>query len=344
MENEPQKLNTNLFAQAMARLGFTPLGILGLGILATLPLVPPFNQEYLIRWLIMGCMMGAAAIAFDFSGGIIAVVNFGYMAFFGLGAYASGLVALHWRLPPWFIMFAGGLSSGVLGFLVGAVTLRLRGMMIMCFTWFVGLALMGLATKMVTVTRGPRGLLCPPLYPDASNLPYFYTILVMSLVTYVVLSGIVRSHIGLAFRAIGQNMEGARTSGVNPLRYRMLNFTLSCAFAGWIGAFYAHFYTVVTPDLLSTAKTVEVLVIAYIGGRASLWGGLAVAVPFVFGMELIRSSLIALPGLNLILYGLFLILIMLYYPGGAAQVYNLYIRDSRFIWLRKLATTPGRSK
>ncbi len=89
----------------------------------------------------------------------------------------------------------------------------------------------------------------------------------MMLVVYIVLKRVVASPVGLAFRAIGQNMEAARTSGINPTRYRIINFTLSCAFAGWLGGFYAHYYGVLMPDVMSTAKTIEVLVVAYIGGR-----------------------------------------------------------------------------
>ena len=334
-----EQTNADPGPRVWEKLGFSPLGLAALAALALLPFIPPFNQEYLIRWLIMACTLGAAAMAFDFSGGYIAVINFGFMGYFGLGAYTSGLAAIHWGWPPMLAMLAGALMAGLLGFLSGAVSLRLRGMMILCFTWFIGLALMGLATKLVDLTNGPRGLLCPPLYKDAGNLPYFYTILVMLLISYLILNAIVRSHIGLAFRAIGQNMEAARTSGISPLKFRILNFSLSCAIAGWIGGFYAHYYQVVTPELLSTGKTVEVLVIAYIGGRASLWGGAAAAVPFILGMEIIRSSLSHLPGLNLVLYGLFLILVMIYYPGGLAQVFELHVRNSRFPWVRRLAGT-----
>ena len=77
---------------------------------------------------------------------------------------------------------------------------------------------------------------------------------------------------------------------------------------------------------MHTAKTVEVLAVAYIGGRGSLWGGAVVAFPFIFAMELVRSSLSNLPGLNLVIYGMMLILIMIYYPGGFAQLFNTFMR------------------
>jgi len=336
MENGEQKREMNPLERVLDLACVTPAGAIAIGILAILPLIPPFNQEYLIRWLIAGAIVGAAAISFDLSGGYINVVNFGYMAFFGLGGYTSSLLSIHFGIPPWLGMFLGMIPPAIVGFLTGLLSLRLRGMFAICFTWFFGLAMMGIATKWVSLTRGPLGLRCPRLLDTASNLPYFYIILAMLLVTYIVLKWLVRSPMGLAFRAIGQNMEAAQTSGINPTRYRIINFTVSCAFAGWIGGFYAHYYTILTPELMSTSKTVEVLVVAYIGGRMSLWGGAFVAFPFTYAMEMIRSSLSELPGINLIIYGLFLILVMIFYPGGAAQLYRVYVVPSKNRFIQML--------
>jgi branched-chain amino acid transport system permease protein len=131
-----------------------------------------------------------------------------------------------------------------------------------------------------------------------------------------------KSHIGLAFRAMGQNYDAACASGINPTRYRVLNFTVSSMFAGWLGGFYAHYLGSLTPDsIMDTSKTIEILAIAYIGGRGSLWGGIVVAFPMVFLMELIRSHS-GMPGLQFVIYGVLLILVMIYYPLGIAGVFQ----------------------
>ena len=122
--------------------------------------------------------------------------------------------------------------------------------------------------------------------------------------------------------AIGQNMEAARTSGINPTYYRIMNFTISCALSGMLGGFYAHYYGILTPDLLHTSKTVEVLTVSYLGGRGTLWPCAAFAFPFIIWVELLRSNLTHFPGLNLFFYGLCLILVMLYYPKGFAGLYE----------------------
>ena len=313
-------------AKYLDYLCLTPLGAIGFLILIIVPLIPPFNQDYLLRWFILAAIMGAGSMAFDFSAGYIAVVNFGFAAFVGLGAYTSAITAVRWGIPLPVAMLCGALASALLGLFTGAISLRMRGMFAICLTWFIGIALMGLDIKMVWLTRGMLGLQVPYFFPsDVSNLYYWYPVLGLSLMTWFILKRIARSHMGLAFKAIGQNMDAAKTSGINPTRYRIINFTVSCALAGWVGAFYAHFIGILTPDFLHTAKTVEFLVIAYIGGRGTLWGGFAVAFPFIWFTEMLRSNFDYLPGINLLIYGLMLILIMIFYAGGMAQFFQYLV-------------------
>jgi branched-chain amino acid transport system permease protein len=316
--------------EGLRRIGFSPLGAVMFLLLILLPLVPPFNQEHMIRWLIMGAFLGAQAIAFDFTAGYINVVNFGFAAILGLGAYTSAIltntapfIIIQPGLPPWITIWIGALVAGVVGFLLGLLTLRLRGIYAAIMSWFVGIALMGIARNLTSITRGSLGYHPVSLLETTENLPYFYVILGMLLVIYVTLRLVVNSNYGLAFKAIGQNVDAARASGINPTKYKVFNFTLSAFFAGWLGGFYAHYFGSLTPmTLMHTSKTVEVLAIAYIGGRGSLWGGAAVAFPFVFLIEALRSNFTELPGLHLVLYGVLLIVVMIYYPTGFAGLYQ----------------------
>jgi branched-chain amino acid transport system permease protein len=328
MEME-RRVNNGVWGTVVAGLngiGFSPLGALGmLGILA-LPFVPPFDQEHLIRWLIAGAYLAAQAVAFDFTSGYIGVVNFGFAAFVGLGAYTSAILAndtplliVQTGLTPWIGIFVGALAAGVLGLGLGLLTLRLRGIFAACMAWFVGIALMGTALNLVPLTRGALGLHPPSLLEGTGNRPYFYVIMAMLLVTYVTLTLLTKTRMGLAFRAIGQNVDAARASGINPTRYKVINFTLSCMFAGWLGGFQAHFLSSLTPQtMMHTQKTVEVLTMVYIGGRGSMWGGLLVSFPFIFVINYLRSNFENLPGLHLVVFGVAMILVMIFYPGGAS--------------------------
>lgn len=318
---ESHRTENRLWA-ALSTIGVTPLGVVIIALLLVLPLIPPFNQQHILRWLVSAALLAARVIAFDFTTGYINVVNFGFAAFFGVGAYTSGLLAVRLGVSPWIGIFVGAIPAGIIGFLLGLLTLRLRGIFAAVMAWFVGLALLGITRNLVDLTRGPMGLSTPRLLDSTSNLPYFYIIVGMMLVTYFVLKFIVNSHYGLAFRAIGQNFEAAQASGINPTFYRVFNFTVQCMFAGWLGGFYAHYFGILTPQIMLTSHTVEVLAIAYIGGRGSLWGGAFIAFPFIFFIETLRSNLTELPGLHLVIYGLLLIIVMIFYPGGFAQLYN----------------------
>jgi branched-chain amino acid transport system permease protein len=329
MEITATRQPMNVFDQFLDKLCMTPAGFAGILLLFALPFIPPFNQEYLLRWLIYCGFIAAMSVGFDFTAGYISIVNFGYAAVSGFGGYASAILVLRTGVSPWIAMLAGGLAAGVMGLVIGAISLRLRGIFAACLSWFFGLAVMGLAIKMVWLTRGPLGLRTPRLFETDSNLPFYFLIISLLFIIYLVCKWIVRSKMGLAFQAIGQNMDAARTSGINPVYYRVFNFTMSCAIAGVLGGFYAHFYGILTPDIMHTAKTVEVLAVAYIGGRGSLWGGAVIAFPFIFAMEIIRSSLTQLPGLNLIIYALVLILVMIYYPGGFSYFYEAHIRKPK---------------
>ncbi len=308
------------------RIGFSPLGLVLLAILAALPFIPPFNNEFILRWLIFGAFMAAQAVAFDLTVGFINVVNFGFAAILGVGAYTSAIltnstphIIVQTGLSPWIGIFIGAFAAGIVGFLLGFLTLRLRGLYAAIMSWFVGIALLGLARTLTPLTRGALGMSPPTLLDTTSNLPYFYIILVMLVVIYVVTKLVTTSHIGLAFKALGQNFEAARASGINPTFYRVLNFTLSCFFAGLLGGFYAHYFVSMTPKaIMHTSKSVEVLAIAYIGGRGFLWGGILVAFPFVFLIEYLRSSLPQFPGLHIVIYGVIMILVMIFYPNGFA--------------------------
>jgi branched-chain amino acid transport system permease protein len=305
----------------------TPIGLAGLILLLVLPFIPPFNQEYMLRWLIYCGFIAAMSVGFDFTAGFINIVNFGYMAVAGFGGYTSALLVINADISPWISLPIGGVTAAGLGLIIGMISLRLRGIFAACLSWFFGLAVMGLAIKLVWLTRGPLGLRVPRLFETDSNTPYYFLIVLLVYLTYLTCRWIVRSKMGLAFQAIGQNMDAARTSGIDPVFYRVFNFTMSCAVAGVLGGFYAHFYGILTPDIMHTSKTVEVLAVAYIGGRGSLWGGAVVAFPFIFVMEIVRSTLSHLPGLNLVIYALVLILVMIYYPGGFAHLFNTWFKQ-----------------
>lgn len=315
------------FRRVIGYIGMSPagLGILIIG-LAWLGF---FESEYKIRILTTALMYGALAMAFDFTSGYINIVNFGFAAFWGLGAYVTGCLCWHLGWNPWQGLVFSVLATALLGLLLGLLTIRLGGIFAACMTWFVAMAMLSITSNWVSMTRGATGLTIPLLYQGASNFPYLITMAVILLVTYFILSALIRSKAGLAFQAIGQDVQAATISGINANYYKIMNFTISCAFAGFIGWFMAHYVGVLTPiGVLHTRVTVEIMVISYIGGRGSLWGGLLAALLIIPAMEQLKSvqALADMMELRLVLYGVLMILVMIYYPGGLSGLLKATFR------------------
>jgi branched-chain amino acid transport system permease protein len=306
--------------RVMGRLGFSPIGLLmlALGLVSLLTL----KNEYWIKTMTTALMYGALAMAFDLTSGYIGIVNFGFAAFWGLGAYVTGCLCYHLGFAPWQGLIPAVVATAILGLLLGLLTIRLGGIFAACMTWFMAMAMLSLTSNLVGITRGATGLTIPLLFKSSANFPYLVIMSAIAVASYAALSLMVRSKAGLAFQAIGQDLEAASISGVDANRYKVMNFTISCAFAGFIGWFFAHYVGVLTPQVLHTRATVEIMVISYIGGRGSLWGGLAAALIIIPAMEQLKSvqALSDIMELRLLLYGLLMILVMIYYPGGLSEL------------------------
>jgi len=179
METTKNTMEMNPFDLILDRLCLTPAGLAGFVVLLMLPFIPPFNQEYMLRWLIYCGFIAAMSVGFDFTAGYINIVNFGFAAVSGFGGYTSALLVINAGFSPWIAMGAGGISSAVLGLIIGMISLRLRGIFAACLSWFFGLAIMGLAVKLVWLTRGPMGLRTPRLFETDTNTPFYFVIILL---------------------------------------------------------------------------------------------------------------------------------------------------------------------
>lgn len=292
-------------------------------VLAVLPLF--LRGDYPRHLLIVSLLAGTQAMISDLTIGFINITNFGFAAFVGLGAYTSALLATGLGVHPVIGLAVAALCSGLVGLFTGVLTLRLRGLFVAIMAWFVALALKALAAVLVDLTRGYLGLFVPPLFETESLLGYFYLLLVLAGIAYFVIRLVVESRVGLAFRAIGQDLDYARASGINPARHKLLAFTLSCALAGLVGGFYGHFVGILTPDVMATDHTVEVIALNIVGGRGSIWGPLVTA----FFLVPVFESLKSLMEIRLVIYGALLLLVIISYPSGVAgAVRSLWERIS----------------
>ena len=274
---------------------------------------------------------------FDFMLGYLKIVNFGIAGFLCAGAYGSALSVLYLGISPWLGLLVGGVASLALGLATGALTLRLRGIYVGLTTLFVMESLRYTILSGREFTRGASGLIVDPFTPimgitfsRRDPITYYYVLLALVAAVYLCLHLIVRSRIGLVFKAIRDDELGASVLGLEVVHYKLLNFAIATFFIGVFGAFYAHYLGILVPTSqeFGVPRTVEILVIAYIGGRGTLWGSLLGAILLVGLQEVFRD----LAEWRLIIYGAALMMIIMLFPKGLAGA-----AESIFAWLARIA-------
>jgi len=310
----------------------TPARVLKVAVLLGLLIaVPPLvDSPYLTTVFISALMFGLFGAIYDLMIGYAGLTNFGYAGFIAAGAYGSALASFHYDVSPWLGLLIGGACGGLMGFLTGVITLRLRGLYLGLTTWFVAEALRFTIANTPDYTRGVLGLAVDP-FPDlfgidfarGNLLAHYYLLMVLGALIMLAMWLLVRSRIGLAFKAIREDQLATESLGLNATKYKLINFTVACALTGVLGSFYAHYLGILspTPEEFGVPRTVEILTVCYVGGRGTLWGALFAGFLLIGVQEYFR----ALEAWRLVLYGALLIAVMLFAPKGLAGL-------KKYIW------------
>jgi len=244
-------------------------------------------------------------------------VSLGQAAFVGIGAYASAIVAVKAGLSPWLGLGAGVGLSGLTAAIVGVPLLKLRGHYLAMGTLGFGMIVQIVLVQWEKLTDGTIGMMSiPPLaiagyaLESASSMYYLVALCVVLAVTLA--SNIIDSRVGRAMRAVHGSEVAAETSGVDTARYKLQVFILSGAMAGLAGSLYAHRETFIHPDTFGFHYSIQLVVMAVLGGMASIWGA-------IFGagaVTIIGEELRQYQEYSTIIFGAVLIVIMIFLPGG----------------------------
>jgi branched-chain amino acid transport system permease protein len=278
----------------------------------------PFYQQIVV----MALMYGALGAAWNLVGGFLGRVSFGHAVFLGLGAYATLLLLHHLKLSPWLGIPAGGIAAAAAAFVVGRPTLRLTGHYFAMAT----IALLAVA-QLVFVNwnwaGGATGVEAPIansvwLLLFRSRAPYYWIALVLAIATLAATIALVRSKAGYYWRAINGDEAAARSLGVPADRYKLIAFVLSAAITGIWGGFYAIYVGFIDPDsAFSLTMSIQIVLVAILGGVGTLagpWLGAALLIPLAEGMRVALGA--SGRGLDLLLYGLAIVLVSLFLPRG----------------------------
>jgi branched-chain amino acid transport system permease protein len=304
----------------------------GLVALIAAPIVlTALDRTYLLPVMTRMLAYGLAAAALDLVLGYGGLVSFGHGAFLGTGAYVAGVLLHHaaQRTPvlTWPVEIDGttdallafpaaAIAAGALAFLIGAVSLRTRGVHFIMIT----LAFAQMVYFLVLAIPdygGTDGLMLPMRHrlleaPLDGDQPLYWLALVLLVGFLVVAQRMMEARFGLALRGARQNERRMRALGYPVYRIRLLAFTISGAAAGLAGAVLANQAGFVSPDLLSWQRSGELIMMVILGGQGSLFGPVLGA----FALLLLEEELSAVTEHWMLVLGPILLAAVLFFPRG----------------------------
>ncbi len=297
--------------------------LIGLGVVALIVLPLLVNDRYFQHLLVTSLIFIIFASSWNLLAGYTGLLNLGHAAFFGIGGYTSALLAMHLGIPAWFGLLFGGLLSAFAGFLIGIPSLRLSGPYLAITTIGFAEILRMVAMNWVELTRGSLGLYgIPPLegflgIEFTTELAYYYVCLVAVALTLFCFWRLTHSEFGLTLQSMREDEAGASSIGIDVNRYKLCVFTISAFFGGLAGALFAHYQRLLSPDILTLTETFSALAMTMIGGLGTLLGPVIGAIFLTFFSEGLRfvEDIIHFD-IRMIVYGLMLVLTILFLPGG----------------------------
>jgi len=298
-------------------------------LLLTVPLV--VKDEYYLHVLVGILYFAYMASAWNIVCGYTGQLSLGHSALSGIGGYVSTLLLINAGMSPWFGMLIGAVCATGVGVLVGWPCFRLRGpyfaLTTIAFAEILRIWTENTEEIFGIELRGAQGLSVPlkghspALFQFDGKVPYYYIIIAMLVTVMAITWWMERSRMGFYLKAIRADQDGAEALGVNSTRYLLAAMALSSFLTALGGSFYAQYFRYINPERnMGLDFSIELALMGIVGGQGTVLGPVLGAFLLTPAGEITRATLGGkFPGLHLVIYGLVLILAMLFLPKGLIQ-------------------------
>lgn len=301
--------------------------VLFLLVMTVLAVLPYLLSTYYLGLVIEILIFALFAMSLDLLIGYAGMASLGHAAYFGVAAYAVGLLSikLHWSV--WSALPTALVVVALVAALFGLLALRTRGSYFLMITLALSQVAWGLAFGWRSLTGGDDGLpnlprpeLAAHWFLTGDRAFYFFILLLVGL-GVLLLAQVASSPFGFALRGIRESETRMQALGYNVWRYKFAAFIIAAAFAGLAGALYAYYNRFVSPDYLGVLRSAEVLLMVILGGAGTLIGPAIGAAVIV----LLENVISAYTERWLVVMGTIYILVALFAPNGIVG----FVRDLR---------------
>ena len=298
-----------------------------LAVAIILPKFPAFGKAYLLSILIMTVYTAGCSLAWSILGGTLGTISLGHAAFGAIGAYIGTLFITELNLSPWIAMIVAFLVVGGMMTVLIYPCFCLKGTYFTLSTIAFGEAFRNVFTNWKAVGAG-QGLSLPIVKAKSESLwmlafnvknkvNYYYVGLALAVMMYIIVKLIDSSKLGYALKTIREDEGTAQAIGIKPIKFKLIATFLSCGLVAVMGVFYACYIRFISPELMLQSKSLEFVLPAVIGGIGTVEGPIIGSLIIVPLSQYLNSTLGSrLPGLNLLIYALILIVVVLFRPSG----------------------------
>jgi branched-chain amino acid transport system permease protein len=269
-------------------------------------------------------------------------VSLGQAAFFGTGAYFSAVLTTRYDLNPWLAMLVAAIATGIFGCLISYPIFKLRGNYLAMATLGLGIIVWILFRELSQYTGGPDGLTGIPNFSIGGfvlddKLERYFLVWLFCVGALLIAQNVVGSRTGRALKAIHGSEAAAESVGINAAQFKMKIFVLGAVYASLAGSLYAHHAHAIGPNSFDFMASVMVVTMAAVGGLASIWGAVfgAATITYISQDAIVElgRSYPRLAELDVVLYGLILMLVMIFLPKGLF----VSLRDALDTWRKRRA-------
>lgn len=289
--------------------------VLAFAAAVVLVLLPALADNYVLRVATTMLMYSALALGWNFIGGFAGYPSFATAAFFGLGAYASGVLQTM-GVPMPAAWALGGAIVALFAAALGRAILHLRGHYFAIASLVVAEVLREITNSATDLTGGGMGLNLPVLSLDVTNQArlFYYAMFIAAAVALATTAFVAHNRLGFGLRCIQQNEDAAIMLGINTLRYKVVAFVLSAVFPGVCGGIYASWVNYIDPtDVYDVLLSVKPIVMVLLGGVGTVMGGVYGAILFLLMEELVWRNLLKF---HAGLLGIIVVCLVLFLPNG----------------------------
>jgi branched-chain amino acid transport system permease protein len=260
----------------------------GAGVVVLIAAAAPLLPSYPLTLLTQALIVAILAMSLDLLLGYTGLPSLGHAAYFGVAAYAVGILATERQAGFWMCLAAGVLLAALTAAVFGLVAIRATGTYFLMITLALGMVVWGLAFRWVSLTKGDNGISGVPR-PELglpwslwSPLPFFYLTLAAAVLAAAALGLIVASPFGLTLKGIRESESRMRILGYNVWLHKYLAFVIAGTAAGFAGVFWAYYNGFVSPVDVQLVTSVEALLMVALGGPGTLAGPAVGAAVIVF--------------------------------------------------------------